>query len=89
MLKKFMRVLSTPYASAMLANFATYLESRLIAKNQEGRQIRHLHSSVALQCKNHDELVYQGPSTAGLTVVRNALRAVVFFKTRQTVVLGH
>ena len=80
MLKKLMRVLSTPYASAMLVNFATYVESRLIAKKHAGRQIRYLPSSVALQCKNHDELVYQGPSTVGITVARKALRAVVFLR---------
>ena len=32
--KKFIWVLSTPYASAMLVNFATYVEYHLIAKNK-------------------------------------------------------
>ena len=34
MLKKFMWVLSTPNASVMLVNFATYVESRLIGKSK-------------------------------------------------------
>jgi len=34
MLKKFVCVLSTPYASVMLVNFAVYVESRLITENK-------------------------------------------------------
>ena len=86
---KWISITDTPFASAVLVNFALYRKSHLIAKNTS-HQTHHYPSSLALQCQpsRFNKLVYQWPSSYQINcaLVRHHLQ--LSFKACKTVAVG-